>query len=78
MVFKEYISYDGHKFTEESVELLMGTYYFLSDNRIDHHIVAMTFISVLSKFGGLSSTISLILGSFAIFINKKLMMGHMI
>jgi len=80
---------DGHLHSEESStdgitystiidEPLWGAFFFLSSKRYQHTRELWSIIDVMSKFGGLSSTILGLCGVPALFINTRLFMGYLI
>ena len=58
-----------------SEEILFSTYFFLSDDFVEHRRNLKHIFGVLAEFGGLASTIITVGSIVGWYINSKLFMG---
>ena len=72
------MSSDGITYAEEECEIYYGTYFFLSDNKVEHQRTLQTIVNVMSEYGGFSSLIFSIFGAVGEFVNDQLFMGLII
>ena len=70
-------SYDGINYKEEKHNILFGTYFFLSNVRVDHHRFAFKFIDLLTNLGGIQALSLVLLTSLGEYINTQLYMRKM-
>ena len=75
-----YKAYDKKtkKYTDMSEEIMFSTYFFLSDDFIEHKRNLKHIFGVLAEFGGLASAILTFGTLLGINVNQKLFMGKII
>ena len=73
---KRNISTDGGKSFEPVTDtLLFGFHFFLSNKIMVHKKHAFNALDLLSKFGGLFSSVAQFLGVIGIFLNRRFLIG---
>ena len=58
--------------------MLYATYYFLENNRIEHRIIAYTFLNIMAEMGGLSVAMLGAFGSFCVPITYNIVASRFI
>ena len=65
-------------YKEDVVEMLFGSYFFLSNRKIEHHRNVMNILDATSQLGGLLSTVVGVFGGIGFFLNTRFFMGYLI
>ena len=58
--------------------MLFGSYFFLSNRKIEHHRNVMNILDAVSQLGGLLSTVFGVFGGVGFFVNTRFFMGYII
>ena len=60
-------------FEYEEYEILYGSYFFYSTNKVEHHRDAMNYLGVFAEYGGLQALLISVLSIFGSLVNGKLL-----
>lgn len=70
-------TFDGvNYYPDYEYQILFGSYFFLSDDRVDHLLEAYNIVMILASLGGLSSLVFKRFKGFAAYYNKNYIMAE--
>ena len=65
-------TFDGGKtYSNQYQQMLVGSFIFVSDEKVSHHRKAQNILDILAKFGGLATLITKMFRPIATFVNNK-------
>ena len=63
------ITRDGINYEEETVHIILGTFFFYSTEKMEHYRIVANIVSALSNFGGMNRLITVVMGAIAIYFS---------